>query len=1022
MKCGRVTPRQCTNLKQMDIVNWICPLCSLSGLPFFNTTLNSSISSSLDSSITSSEPPGDEISSYKTNVLSYYKFNLSIAHININSIWNKIDEVKILLNEGLFDILAISETKLDSTYDNNSLQHPSYRILRKDRKKGGGGLLVYIRNGVSAYRRLKLEPPNMESICIDMKGHNNSRFLVLVCYRSPTKNKPADFLPSIYSTAESLFNIRNELLIIGDLNFNMLVDGNTEPDPHLSEFCDCFCMANTITEPTRVTNNSASLIDVILTSNPERFALSGTMKLGISDHDLIYTIRKQKIQRPPPKLIEYRSMKNLDRDKYLDELSKIPWDSAYIYDNVDDVCEHWYQLFTDVVDQHMPHKKKFTRGDQLPWITPEICNAISRRNILSRKFKKNRTQDNWVNYKKQRNIVTTLKRKSMKSYFIHASTDCSHPGEFWKKFKPLLPSKCAPPQNIQLLEEGRLITNNTEVANVFNKYFTDGVSAHIPNLCESTFVNHVSVNEIKQRHKNKHFSFSSVEVGYIKDLLVSLNPNKATGSDNISPRVLAVSSEALAVPVTNLINHCLAANAWPSLWKCSNVTPLFKKDSPADKTNYRPVSVLTSLSKIFERVQHDQMLVFSKSVLSDRLSGFLKGHSCTTALLKMTEDFRASLDIKEHCAAIAVDLSKAFDSVSHSLLLSKLRAYGFSDSALCLTRSYLCGRKQRVKIGNSFSDWNTIKHGVPQGSILGPLLFNLFINDLTYFVVDANLRLYADDTTQYLANRNPNALQSTSQNSVDVLQSWFECNYLSVNEAKTKVLSLGDGPTHLELFADRTKPPLDVVKDLKLLGLTIDSSLTYKAHVKSVCDKVNAKVAALRRVRKFIPADVMINVYKAFILPHLEYCAPVLVGLSSGLINKLESTNQFAIRTLMNLPKSTPYGDLLKIVNIKSLEHRRYTQALVLLYKSLFNTGPNYIKELFSLRSSNYNLRGFCKLNQPSFKSKYLHNSYCYITSRLWNNLPDNIRGASSLRIFKSLLNNVNLTAEANCRCNLCIA
>ena len=153
---------------------------------------------------------------------------------------------------------------------------------------------------------------------------------------------------------------------------------------------------------------------------------------------------------------------------------------------------------------------------------------------------------------------------------------------------------------------------------------------------------------------------------------------------------------------------------------------------------------------------------------------------------------------------------------------------------------------------------------------------------------------------------------------------------------------------------------------LKLLGLTIDSSLTYKAHVKSVCDKVNEKVAALRRVRKFIPADVMINVYKAFILSHLEYCAHGLVGLSSGLSNKLEYTNQFAIRTLMNMPKSIPYGDLLKIVNIKFLEHRRYTQALILLYKSLFNMGPNYIKNLFSLCSSNYNLRGFCKLNQPT--------------------------------------------------------
>ena len=341
----------------MDTFNWICPPCSLSGLPFFNTTLNSSVSSSIDSSMVSTDLQADEISSFKTNVLSYYKFNLSIAHININSIWNKIDEVKLLLNEGLFDILAISETKLDSTYDCTLLQHPCYRIMRKDRKKGGGGLLVYIRNGVSTYRRLKLEPPNMESICIDVKGHNNSRFLVLACYRSPTKNKPADFLPSIYSAAESLFNIRNELLIIGDLNFNMYVNGNTEADSHLTEFCDCFCMSNTITEPTRVTNNSASLIDVILTSNPERFALSGTMKLGISDHDLIYTIRKQKIQRPPPKLIEYRSMKNLEREEYLDDLSKIPWDSAYIYDNVDDICEYWYQLLYDVKKYNNVKKK-----------------------------------------------------------------------------------------------------------------------------------------------------------------------------------------------------------------------------------------------------------------------------------------------------------------------------------------------------------------------------------------------------------------------------------------------------------------------------------------------------------------------------------------------------------------------------------------------------------------------------------------------------------------------------------------
>lgn len=228
----------------------------------------------IDSSMVSTgESQLDEIARYKTNVLSYYKY-MSIAHININSIWNKIEEVGLLLNEGRFHFFTISETKLDSTYNSFHLQHPHYRMLRRDWKKGGGALLVYIRSSVSAYRGSKLEPTDMESICIDVKCHNNSRYIALACYRAPTENKPTDFLPSLYSAAESFYNIRNELLIIGDLNFNMPAAGNSEPDPHLAEFCDRFWMTNTITEPTHVTNCSISLIDLILTSNPERFPLT----------------------------------------------------------------------------------------------------------------------------------------------------------------------------------------------------------------------------------------------------------------------------------------------------------------------------------------------------------------------------------------------------------------------------------------------------------------------------------------------------------------------------------------------------------------------------------------------------------------------------------------------------------------------------------------------------------------------------------------------------------------------------
>ena len=303
---------------------------------------------------------------------------------------------------------------------------------------------------------------------------------------------------------------------------------------------------------------------------------------------------------------------------------------------------------------------------------------------------------------------------------------------------------------------------------------------------------------------------------------------------------------------------------------------------------------------------------------------------------------------------------------------------------------------------------------------MGPLLFNLFINDLTYFVNDAKLRLYADDTTLYLSHPNQYALELRSQSKFDVLQSWFKCNYLSINESKTKVLPLGDNPPCYELFADRTRPPLEVVHYMKLLGLTIDSSLSFKVHIKSVCNKVNAKVSALRRVRKFIPSEVMVNIYKAFILPHLEYCAPVLVGLSSGLSNKLELTNQYAIRTLLNMAKSNSYSTLLDHVGLKTLEHRRYSYALCLFYKCLYNMGPNNIREMFLFRTNNYDLRGFCKLVQPTYFSRFMHRSYQYVITRLWNNLPDYVRRVPSLNIFKSMLDEVNLTTRVECDCDFC--
>ena len=283
-----------------------------------------------------------------------------------------------------------------------------------------------------------------------------------------------------------------------------------------------------------------------------------------------------------------------------------------------------------------------------------------------------------------------------------------------------------------------------------------------------------------------------------------------------------------------------------------------------------------------------------------------------------------------------------------------------------------------------------MKRGVPQGSILGPLLFNIFLNDVNFLDTSCSLRFYADDTTGYSSSPCPSTLQIDLQNSLDLLASWFHRNFLAINHSKSQSIVFHRTILPTPFVIDNNE--LDYVAHIKLLGVIIDSSLSFQAHIKEVCRKVNAKVSILRRIRKIIPPEIMIKLYKAFILPHFEYASPLFIGLSKGLSAKLESTNAFALRILLNHSKSTTYEELLKIARIKSLEHRRIEQALILVYKSIYGQAPNYIREMFTLRRNRYSLRGHLKVVLPRPTTYYMQHSFMYQAGKQWNNLPDNIR------------------------------
>ena len=293
------------------------------------------------------------------------------------------------------------------------------------------------------------------------------------------------------------------------------------------------------------------------------------------------------------------------------------------------------------------------------------------------------------------------------------------------------------------------------------------------------FVDHPSVKLITEKRNNKLcFSFNTVSESYINGILVKLNQRKAVGCDFISQRLLRSSAPSLTQPLTKLINYLITNRLiffkinWPTIWKSSNITPVFKKADETNKTCYRPVSVLPALSKIYE-VLADQLYHAFASSLSPNLSGYLTGQSCCTALFKTVEDWRLSLDNREAVATLAIDLSKAFDSVCHGLLLAKLRAYGFTDQALELMSNYLKDRRQRLKLDGIYSDWKPLKVGVPQGSLLGPLLFNIYINDLNLQVTNSSLRLYADDTTECASDASPTVLEFIINSDLHILSTWL---------------------------------------------------------------------------------------------------------------------------------------------------------------------------------------------------------------------------------------------------------
>ena len=441
-------------------------------------------------------------------------------------------------------------------------------------------------------------------------------------------------------------------------------------------------------------------------------------------------------------------------------------------------------------------------------MTKTLRKAIMRRSQLQTKYFKNKSENNYLAFKKLRNFCSKLYKKDMKKYYnsldIKNITDNK---QFWKTIKPFLFEKSKVTSKIKLKDKNKIISNEDKVAEEFSTFFENVVKSlnikprslslgNTTNLSDpveiaiKTFENHPSLHEIRENiNLNQEFFFKEVEEDEILKEIRNLDSNKSGTFRNIPSNHLKEVSEVSAPCLKNIWNiEIVSQQKFSDNLKLADVTPVFTKDDTNLTKNYRPVSVLPIVSKIFERLLQKQTVSYIDQYLSKFLCGYRQGYSTQTALISMLEKWKNILDIKGYSGAILMDLSKAFDTINHELLLAKLHAYGFSKQALSILSSYLDNRKQRVKINNTFSSWTDLIQGVPQGSVLGPLLFNIYLNDLFFSLKNIHVFNFVDDTTPYVCDKSIENVMKLLEENCEIALCWFENNYMKLNTDKCHLI------------------------------------------------------------------------------------------------------------------------------------------------------------------------------------------------------------------------------------------
>ena len=807
------------------------------------------------------------------------------------------------------DIILANETWCNNNITNATLQIDGYDICpelrqdRKDTKNGiGGGLLCYVRPGLSILSCDTDSEFNQYSKFILKTNQESMNFFLI--YRPPgsTQENTSNLVDLIKHSEKNSF-------FIGDFNLPDIDWSNLTAPNRDKPFLNT-CLDNGFEQlvnfPTHIKGN---ILDLVLTNNPESIlSVNDCGSIGKSDHSMLL-IEILCENSDNKNNVPFRNWKKANYEAMKEELRNINWTNQFASKSTSNSLKFLTTKIEELTSKYVPTYEQ-KNGGQPPWMTRDVLRAVRKKKRLWKKYRTANSPGFLYEYKEQQKRVKTLIRKAKNRYEKKISCETKNKRIFnsYLKSKLSCKSSIGPLKN----KEGNITNDESNMAEILNEYFS------------SVFTNEdlTNIPEPDKTNCNAHVFSTGIDDKKIKDAIKKMKPSNSTGPDGISVNLLQKLENELTKPLKLIFLKSISSGEVPQDWKDANVIPIFKKGGKSNPGNYRPISLTSIVGKLLETLIKETLMdhLLKNELIRNSQHGFLPNKSCATNLLEFLEYLTKSVDEGNSIDILYLDFAKAFDKVPHKRLLAKIKDLNINGNLLKWIENWLTGRRQRVVINGKASNWKLVLSGVPQGSVLGPICFIIFINDLDLAAILSDMKKKFADDTKILKQIRGQQDQQIFQECIESLVKWSKDWGMEFNNKKCKIMHIGKNNPKFEYKMDNDT--LDSTSIEKDIGVHITSDLKPTKHCEIAANKARAVLGQISKSFHFRDRKVFVRLYKTYVRPHLEFSVSVWNPYSVQDIRTIENIQIRAVNMVSGLTGKS-YSEKLSEIGMMSLKTRR---------------------------------------------------------------------------------------------------